>query len=77
MDLSETTGRLPEELRVTLRTLLRLLGDNTSGDTMSANPMVLLLAQLDSLLGISISRDARLLPFLLQGYLEALQLIQP
>ena len=71
LDVSVMTGRLPEELKGTLLTLVRVLGEQSTGRGITAKETVRLLAQLDGLLGISTSSDARLMSILFQDDLEA------
>ena len=75
-EISEMTGRLSSDLQQVLLAVVRLRGAEASESTDFATKAVMLIAQLDGLLGNTTQKDARMLPFLLRGDLEVLSLIQ-
>ena len=77
LEIGEQTGRLDSEVKETLLSLTKLLAHNEGGPAVSAKEMVLMLTQLDSMLGIAPSGDQRLLSILLHDDAEALSSTRP
>ena len=70
LEVSEMTGRVTGERKETLLAFVRLIAGNGNTQSLSPRELVASLAQLDVVLGITNSRDARLLPLLLQPEME-------
>ena len=77
LDVTEMTGRTSSGLKEIVLAFVDLLDKKDSTTRISAKEMVSLLAQLDAIMGIRSSTDARLHALLLQEDLEVFPLIQP
>ena len=77
LDVTEMTGRTSSRLKEIVLAFVDLLDKKDSTTRISAKEMVSLLAQLDAIMGIHSSTDARLHALLLQEDLEVFPLIQP
>ena len=77
LEVSEMTGRITAERKETLLAFVRLIAGNEDAGSTSPRELVSSLAQLDVVLGVTNSRDARLIPLLLQPEMEDPPSTQP
>ncbi|MCI0887136.1 MAG: hypothetical protein J4N30_02920, partial [Chloroflexi bacterium] len=77
LELSALTGRIPEETRDILLSVMPIFEMGGLAENVTVKDIIATLAELDGFMGNISPEDTRLLPFLLQEEMDVFPLIRP